>query len=228
MARIKYSGLIDSINGSIGGTTFQTNRYGFTIKRKPSPSKPNTPRQNSRKSAMSIVQQSWIALTDADRSAWNTYASTFPRPTRLDPDANLNGFNYFSAYHLFRIQSLTTVLSDPVGPQRTLSFIETEMIEADPILEWTSDVTVNSGGWLALLYMSRTITATTQVRRNRLRFIVGLETAGDLTLQIQTEYIAIFGAIPIVGEFVIVQEIWLNKFNGQIFEGLLQRFTVTT
>jgi len=228
MARIKYGALVESINGSIGGTTFQTNRYGFSVKRKPVPTIPNTPRQNSRKALMFTVQQAWIALTDANRSNWNTYAATFPRPTRLNPDANLNGFNYFSAYHLLRGQENAVILANPNAVQQTLSFVETEIISLLGVLEWNSDITVSGGQWTPLLYMSRPVTVTTQVRRNRLRFIRGTSTSGDVTRIITDQYAEIFGQIPIADDFVIVQEIWLNENNGQIFEGSLQRFTVTT
>jgi len=227
MARITYSGLIESLNGSIGGTTFQTNRYGFTVKRKPVPSRPNTKSQNSRKSAMFTVQQNWIGLTNANRAAWNTYASTFPRATRLNPDADLNGFNYFSAYHLLRIQANSTILSDPSSVQHTLSFVSSSITNLASVLTWISDITVSGGQWTPLLYMSRPITTTTQLRKNRLRFVRGTSSSGDLSRVITTEYETIFGQIPPIDDIVIVQEIWLNENNGQIFEGQLQRITIT-
>ncbi len=227
MARITYGAMIDSINGSIGGTTFQTNRYGFSVKRKPSPSKPNTPSQNSRKTAITIVQQNWIGLTAANRTAWNTYATTFPRPTRLNPDSNLNGFNFFSAYHLLRIQLQPTILADPSAVQQTLSFVQTDIVNAASVLTWDSDVTLSGAFWRALLYMSRVISPTTQLRRNRLRYIHGASVDDDVSLVVTTEYTDIFGSLPAVGEVVMVQEIWLHINNGQIFEGLLQRITVT-
>ncbi len=227
MARITYGALIESINGSIGGTTFQTNRYGFSVKRKPVPSKPNTPSQNAKKSTIAQVSQDWIGLTAANRTAWNTYAATFPRPSRLNPDSDLNGVNYFQAYHLFSFQRNDDVVTDPSAAQQTLSFVSTAIVNTAGVLDWVSDITVSGGNWRMLLYTSRLITNTTQLRRNRLRFTRGRDGSGDFTQTITTQYSLLFGSIPEVGDIIIVQEIWLNTGNGQIFEGLLQRITVT-
>jgi len=227
MARIKYSGLIESINGSIGGTTFQTNRYGFTVKRKPVPSKPNTPSQNARKTAMFAVQQAWIGLTAANRAAWNTYASTYPRPTRLNINSNLNGFNYFLAYHLIRRQHDTVTLANPSGVQRTFSFVSSDILSDGGALDWQFGIIVSGGTWIALVSISRVVTLTTQARKNRIRFVDSKQVTGSSSLVITNPYTALFGSIPVPNDYVFLQEVWLNTANGQIFTGQILRRQVT-
>lgn len=226
MARIKYSALIESISGSIGGTTFQTNRYGFSIRKKPASSKPNTPSQNARKIGMSTVQQAWIALSDSERSSWNTYASTFPRATRKNINANLNGFNYFTAYHLIRQLANATIVTTPSGAQQTQSFDGTFIIEDTGVLQWESQVTLSGGNWNAFLFISAPVSATTQARKNRMRFVFAVDQTGSFTSTITTRYTDLFGVVPVLGDLVFVQEIWLNKENGQFFESPIQRIAV--
>jgi len=185
MARILYADPVDEIAGSIGGTTFQANQYGFTIKRKPVPTRPNLPRQNSRKSALFIVTQNWIALSSANKTNWNTYATSFPRPTRLNPDADLNGFNFFCAYHLLRIQQQSNVLSNPSGGQTTLSINPTVITQVGSVLTWVSDVTVSGGNWRAQLYISRPLSPSLPLKRKNIRWIRGNGSFGDFSLAIQ-------------------------------------------
>lgn len=227
MARITYSGLIESINGSIGGTTFQNNRYGFSVKRKPVPSKPNAPNQNLKKSAMTFVQKAWFDLTDGERSAWNTYAASFPRPTRLNPDAFLNGYNYFMAYHLIRKQFINSIELDPAASQTPLTFSPSVITVAGGVLTFDPNWAATTPTWLNLFYMSRVVTTTTQARENRLRYIDGEQVTAPTNKVVTSEYTTIFGDIPAIGDIVLVKQFVLRKFNGQIFESNIERITVT-
>ena len=226
MARVKYSAIVDSIDGSIGGTTFQKNRYGFTMRRKPNPAKPNSEAQRSSKLSMSTAQQEWIALSDSNRAAWNTYASTFPRAPKHNASATLNGFNYFIFYHLYIIQQTNTFLLNPSGVQRTLTLVETEIVGSMDAITWGSTITSSGGTWIALLYMSRPISLTTYLRPNLLRFIRGFQKTATFSEDVSSFYSAIFGSVPVNGDIVLTREIFLNLTNGQTFIGLLNRTTV--
>ena len=227
MARIKYNTPIDEIAGSIGGTTFQANLYGFSVKRKPVPTLPNLPRQNSRKTAITIVAQNWIGLSSANKANWDTYAAAFPRPTRLDPSVDLNGFNFFCAVHLLAIQALPAILNNPSGAQSTLTFLTTTITQVGAVLTWFTTFTSSAGTYLTHLYASRPISATSPIKRNKLRWIRAGVQSSNFNLPFQTPYNLIFDEIPVVGDIIFVQEIFQRTTNGQIFEGAIQRITVT-
>ena len=74
MARIIYSALVTAIRGSVGGTTFQQNQYGSTIKNKPKMIRPRSNQQEKRKIYMTAATQAWGNLTVNRRNAYNTYA----------------------------------------------------------------------------------------------------------------------------------------------------------
>jgi hypothetical protein len=227
MARVKYSAFVDSIDGSVGGTTFQKNRYGFSARRKPNAAKPNSPKQITSKASMAYIQTSWIALSDANRANWNTYASTYPRSPKHNSSSTLNGFNYFVFYHLLKNLRQAAITTNPSGAQQTLSFGNPEIGEADPILEWLSDIVVSGGTWIALLFMSRPISESSYIRPNILRFVIGDIVTASPSIEIQDEYSALFGSIPLAGDFVAMQEVFVNQANGQVFRGSLQRVTIT-
>ena len=96
MARIIYSGLIESIRGSIAGTTFQANAYGYTIKKKPNIINPNTASQNLRKSYLAKAVRQWRSFIQATRDSWDTFASTYPQYSQHNPSAQLSGYAVFT------------------------------------------------------------------------------------------------------------------------------------
>lgn len=226
MARITYSGLIDQINGSIGGTTFQRNRYGFTIKRKPAGRKSGTQSQLIRRLAMYTVQQSWIGLSSANRANWNTYAATFPTPTRLNPNVFLNGVNLFEKYNLLSLASGASILLNPSGAQQTLSFddVTLGLDGADFLLE--STVTVDGGSWRMLLFLSRPVRESSSLSRSKNRLVFSFTTTGSVNENIASQYTSVFGFLPEADEILQFRRVYLNVANGQIFEESVRQLTV--
>jgi hypothetical protein len=218
MARIKYSGLIDEINGSIGGTTFQRNRYGFTIKRKPAGKKGGSPSQLARRLSMYRVQQNWIGLSAADRANWVTYASTFPTATRLNPNVYLNGVNLFEKYHLLKALLNEFTLTNPSGPQRTLSFGLFQMDSDLGILTAQSNITLSGGNWIYFLFVSRPVRETTSLAKNQTRFVSAVTAFGNSFEDIAAKYTALYGFLPVRDDFIQYRRVYINQTNGQIFD----------
>lgn len=78
MAKIKMGALAQDARGSLAGTTFTKNRYGAVARQKVSPVQPRTQEQLQRRASFTFNSQGWRALTDAQRSQWNTYAQNHP------------------------------------------------------------------------------------------------------------------------------------------------------
>jgi len=220
--------MIDEINGSIGGTTFQRNRYGFTIKRKP-PSRPNfAPLQFTRKNAMYKVVQEWIGLSSGNKSAWDTWASTNPRPSRLNPSVNLNGFNYFQAFNLLRLLSSSVVLTNPTGTVRTLSLddIQVRIISGDLIVE--TDVTISGGSWRDYIFLSRPVRPSHVINPSFTRLVgAGFSNQSNRFTDCTDDYSARFGELPSIGDTVIVKQVIINNSVAQIFDLPVSKVEVT-
>ena len=67
MARITYSGLVTSIRGKVGGTVFQANAYGHTVKNSPNMVRPNTPDQQLSKVILSKAVKLWSEISQPER-----------------------------------------------------------------------------------------------------------------------------------------------------------------
>lgn len=229
MARIIYSGLVTKISGSIGGTTFQANAYGFTCKNKPNMIKPNSSFQQQRKLAFGRAVKLWSGLTTPQRNDWNTWASTNPQFAKNNPGSVLSGFAVF-----VRTMVLNQIASDLSIPAIVSP---TATIEPLDIVTWTLTnlagvLTLNStfgtGGatLLSLVSVSRPFNGAQNFAGSAPRFMVGLANDDDNTL-LTAKYIAQFGKVPAIGETVIIRIKLFNPTNGQVFAASDQRVTVT-
>lgn len=228
-ARIKYTALVDNIRGSIQGTTFQRNAYGYTIKGKPNMVNPNTQRQRQRKAQFSKATQLWKTLSDGERAAWDTYAATFPIPTRSNPDSYLNGFNAFARWHgVAQLVSPTALLPDPAGDQGTVLAGTSEIRIDAGVLSYFIDSTTTEGPWDVCLFISRPLSPTQRYVKSWTRFIRSGSEALFADVDITAPYLQVYGALPVEGDLVGIRLTFINTTNGQVFFLPATIETVTT
>lgn len=229
MARIIYSGIVTKISGSVGGTTFQANAYGFSVKNKPNMIRPNTPFQVQRKLAFARATKLWGGLTNAQRTDWNTWASTNPQFAKNNPSSQLSGFAVFVRTHVLNM--ISTSLADPVvvAPSYTILAIDTvtwTLTNVAGVLTLTSVWAGSTANLLGLVNISRPFNGSQNFVGTSPRFMVAVPNDSDSTI-ITTNYLAQFGVAPAVGQIVNVQLQLFNPNNGQVFVKSNQRVTVT-
>lgn len=96
-------------SGSIGGTTWSRNRYGAYIRNRSVPVNPNTDRQVAVRNIVRALTIAWQnVLTQAQRDAWNVYASNVTWLNRLGQSVNLTGLNHYIRSNTPRLQSDST------------------------------------------------------------------------------------------------------------------------
>lgn len=75
MAIITTGTLVGGISGSIGGQTYSHNKGGPYVRRRATPTNPNSTRQQTVRTIMGILASAWSnTLTDAQRATWSVYA----------------------------------------------------------------------------------------------------------------------------------------------------------
>lgn len=228
MARIIYSALVESIRGSIKGTTFQRNAYGYTVKGKPNMVNPNSIRQNRSRLRFSRATQAWRDLSGANRANWNTYANTFPIPSRKNPASYLNGLNAFTRYHSVWFLSQSSVLANPSGVQGTAVVNQIDIDLSGGVLSLLLEIITTNGPWRAEVSMSRPLNATQAFVKSWTRNITSATSATWADFVITTEYQNVFGFLPALGALIGVQVTMINTTNGQVLFGAPTIITVTT
>lgn len=227
MARIKYSALIENIRGSIAGTTFQSNKYGFTIKAKPRMTKPNSPTQNRQKAYLSTAVKAWRELTQSVRDSWDTWSSTYPSYAKNNPAAQLSGYAVYTRQQVYRLMIGSAVYTS--APSFTLADDDTigialELSSGVLTLEMTS--VTDDEAWDMLIFMSRPLSSAQMFTGTKTRlmnkFISNITQSADYT----DEYESVFGILPSVGDRIVVDYIMIVSNNGQLISRQTQIITV--
>jgi hypothetical protein len=219
MARIKYTALVESIRGSIQGTTFQRNAYGYTVKGKPNMVNPNTLLQVYSKQSFSFITKQWRALTETNRSQWEAYAASFPIPARLNPDSNLNGFNYFVKYHSIRNQDgVNFILSNPGNTQETIDFEGGDLILGGGAIAYEGSASNSGGTWRIYLYSTQAIPFGQEYIRNTPKFINYDAISPSFSVDMTAQFTALYGQLPAVGEWLGLKVILIRTDNAQMIE----------
>lgn len=227
MARIVYSALVQSINGTIAGTTFQRNAYGHTIKKKPNIVNPNRLAQQPRKQAVQYVSQQWAAMTAAQRTAWNNQAVTYPVPSRLNPNANLSGHAlWLRANLLLQLIGGGVITNITVPAQSVITPGDPIIQRVGATLTYFDDTASSLANVYAMGYLSGIVKLTQTYDRSRARFCGFFNIAGTDHVDVTTAYTQLFGVLPVIGQSVFLKRIYFNAVNGQVVEYKAQNFVV--
>lgn len=215
MARIIYSALVESIHGSIAGTTFQRNAYGHTVKKKPNIVNPNRTNQLRSKLLLTRTIRAWTKLTDANRTTWNTYASNFPRQAKNNPSAFLSGFNYFSQVNNYRLLAGLSILPSPDFTQYEDGHTISELIVSGGDLFVGLRSSGITGTWKALIFLSRPLSGAVNYNVGKPRFIEAVDYAID-DFNVNIAYVNLYHIQPIVSDRISVRIVLVCTTNGQV------------
>ena len=226
MARIIYGALVDSIRGSIGGTTFQRNAYGFTCKRKPNMIRPWTPDQLLMQRAFSRAVKAWKEAASATRVNWETWAGVNPQYAKHNPSSVLTGFACFVKWHVQQfIGGATVIDTAPLLTIPEVNPITVKLILAAGI--FSIDITTAGGeNWNLNYSLSRPFGSAQNFIGTKTRFIKKL-TDSTVTFPITTLYTAKYGSLPAVGDRIAVDTVPFMESGGSVLSREQQIITVT-
>jgi hypothetical protein len=102
MARILYSALVAAIKGSISGSTFQQNRSGFIVRKKPTKTSSNSMKQLKYRQLFSTLLAEWRNLNTTFKNEWNFFASAHNKTNYWNASTILSGMNWFVSINSYR------------------------------------------------------------------------------------------------------------------------------
>ena len=201
MARITLGSGISSINGSIGGTTYQSSNAGTIAKNKGARVRRLSAGTGRVSSIITTVQQGWSILSAATRAEWEAYAIFKQVPQKNNPNRYLNGQQLFALYnysYYFQFGGLAT----------TPNFVTDAIPDNDFTIHFdTGSLYVRSNNSIDEGDFFVNFKISAQLKASRQKSVGGLKqikcTFGGGTEQdITTAYTQLYGTTPIIGSYV--------------------------
>lgn len=216
MASVKFSAFMPEINGSIGGTTFQRSRSGFSVRNKPLPRNPRSTVQSLLRVQWAYLSQVWRTLTDAQRNSWDNVAPSWPAVDKFRNPVILSGFSVFMLCNVQLVRMgepfassglLPTVLQPYAVPTLTISVGTSSAV-------WTA-----SGGPLdpdtyIELSLSRMMSAGRAYRATGFRELIAIDAPIAFPVSVWSEIVAFLGQTPLVGARIWATQRVFSKASG--------------
>lgn len=95
MAVVQYSAIVTQLRGKLGGSVFNKSKNAFTLQKKQQQPKGARGFQSEVRNYFSKFQRTWKALTEVQRTNWQTCANNNPTRDRFGNLTTLSGYNQF-------------------------------------------------------------------------------------------------------------------------------------
>lgn len=177
--------------------------------------KPTTLYQQQQKQLMTRVTQLWRTLTELERQDWYTWAEANPVPSRLNPDAYLNGYNLFCAYHRYLGLSSNDVLESPSLTLQDIGTITVEILRDGSNLNLSFSNQDYTGSWVNLFFLTGSIPFGREFVNTTPRFIIARPFNAAETVNIAATYQQKIGSLPSAGEWVGLKYVRLCLTTAQ-------------
>lgn len=138
-------------SGKQGGIVWSHNRGGPYVRNRAIPTNPNTSRQVAVRNSVRSIAIAWdTVLTQAQRDAWNVYATNVSWTNRLGESTSLTGLNHFIRSNTARVVSgiarvdVAPVIFDIAAADTALAVTASEAtqdltINGDPAALWIGE-----------------------------------------------------------------------------------------
>lgn len=117
MAKIIFSGLVDSMAGKIAGSVIQNSYGGYQLRTRVTPRNPQVIKQQTSRNALAAPSAAWRALSDSDRTSWRDAATPAVKGFHLFVSSNKN-------IQLLTLPALTTYVDNPYPDAMTLELYD--------------------------------------------------------------------------------------------------------
>lgn len=194
------------ISGSIGATTFSSNKGGDYMKNKVIPLNPTTARQTLIRGLTAGFAQSWRGLTQAQRDAWNVATINFPVTNRVGNTVILSGEQLYIKLNVVLSNTGSPNILTPPTPASVINWQSLSLAAALATMTFTAlnlatpaTLTVPAGQSL-VIYATAPLSAGVSNFKSRLRQIVVFLTGSSTSAAtIFAAYVIKYGAGPPTG-----------------------------
>jgi hypothetical protein len=216
MAKIQYGALVTELKGKIGGTVFQSGRYGFQVRNKPTPIRTASRTQSAVRSTILTISKAWRDLTEPQRLAYDAIAPSWPAVDAFGNPMLLTGYNVFCktnfwSWSLSGLINPTASLPAALWQPSTIS-LSVAAGAATFDLSFSPSPIDNSSG--AVIYLSGQVSAGRSTPPSNMRAMEVYPVATVSPIDLSLLYAAKSGTFPTAGNRVFVGVQAVSTVNG--------------
>ena len=210
MARVRLSSIVSSIDGSIGGATFQSGLFGNVIRQRPNSKKTSTAYQQRIHNVMRSVQTAWMAMSNEQRRQWEQYIAFVNSTIKRDKNILASGYSFFCRYNFCRVfvgapySPVIVYSSNPNWPSFLSLKNESNVLNCYVSVDFVTESVLPM---LALSYR-QSLSSIFLRKSTRLMSIDGIV---NLSFSVTASYLEQFGVLPQVGESVSYSLYWFHS-----------------
>jgi hypothetical protein len=214
MAKIILGSTVAQVSGSISGTVYSHNRYGAYIRNRSKPIVATSEKAMNQKGIFGAMSRLWSGLTEAQKTAWKTYADNHPVTDSLGVSQTLSSQAWFQKCNVaLSAWGFSPILDPPSAAAPSTSPLVTPTYTATPeALKVTPTGTLSASEAL-VLYVAKKASAGVTYVQNQLKSIgvssLHLATAWTIT----TEYETTIGTITL-GDNIVFEARVLDSTTG--------------
>ena len=205
--------IISDIRGKLGGSVFQKSAAGLTIRNKTSAVNRSTISQSVTRSIIKQVQNSWQTLTDDERNTWNSYQDFQGLKQKNIIGNKITGHQLFLKVNTKFLQYGQAVLTVPTFTKSPLTdadwFINIVGVE----LRLNCTRVMVPGDEFFYLQISSPLNNSVSASSQKKRLLIRATPANTRAV-LNTEYIAMYGKLPIPGEKIFWRASLISLVNG--------------
>jgi len=216
MAKVQYGALVTELKGKIGGTVFQSGRYGFQARNKPVPIKTASTSQSDVRSAILSVSKAWKTLSAAQRLAFDAIAPSWPAVDAFGNPILLTGYNVFCKTNFWNwlltgaINSTASLPAALWQPSSLTLDIAVGTSTFDLYFS-PSPISANSN---ALIYLSSQVSAGRSVPPANMSAITFFSAGTVTPMDLSSLYSTHKGTFPTEGNRIFVGVQVISSVNG--------------
>jgi len=219
MAKILYGGGVAEMRGSEAGTTHSRNKGGSYTRQRVTPTNPQSVRQQEVRSGLSELATAWgQTLSQSQRDGWKSFGIAFPTSDVFGAVIPLTGNQVYTRINQ-RLFDASLARIDDAPANQDVDELLTLTLGAD-IGAGDFDVTFTPAPLSAndrlQVFCTPGLSPGVSFVKNKLRLISTAAAATASPLDIEAAYVAQYGALPLVGQKVVVECRVLRGTTGAI------------
>lgn len=216
--KIKWGALVVDGRNKVGGQVASKNRAGAYLRNKVTPVNPSSDAQVAQRARLASFAQNWRSLTAAQRTAWNDAVSDYKKTDIFGDIQNPSGFNLYVKLNTNIDNVGETAITSPPSPVGVNIFGSMSLAAAEGAGTIVATVTPETldADESVIFRATPALSAGKSFVKSEFRQIEVVSAIVGGSVDLETSYVAKFGAVGPAGSKIFVEAIHVNVNTGQV------------